>query len=144
MKLLFILFLSFLNPPLNWSGDFSETTKIAKTSHKLILVNFSGSDWCGPCIRLRNEILESKEFNVYAPDKLLLVRADFPRQKKNKLPEDQVKRNEILAERYNKDGKFPYTLLLNEDGKILKVWDGYPNISAAIFIKEIDAFNQKK
>lgn len=144
MKLLFLFLFSFLSPPVNWSGDFNETAKIAKASHKLILVNFSGSDWCGPCIRLRNEILESKDFTNYASDKLLLVRADFPRQKKNKLPEDQVKRNEALAERYNKDGKFPYTLLFNEDGKILKVWDGFPNVSAAVFIKDIDAFNQKK
>ena len=88
--------------------------------------------------------MESTEFNSYATDKLLLVRADFPRQKKNKLPEDQVKKNEALDERYNKDGRFPYTLLLNEEGKVLKVWDGYPNISAAVFIKEIDAFNLRK
>ena len=136
--------LAILNEPINWSGDFNETAKLAKTSHKLILVNFSGSDWCGPCIRLRNEILESTEFNTYAEERLLLVRADFPRQKKNKLSEIQVKKNEALADRYNKDGKFPYTLLLNEDGKILKIWDGFPAISAARFVKEIEAIDQKK
>ncbi|UZJ64304.1 hypothetical protein OKW96_18290 [Sphingobacterium sp. KU25419] len=86
---------------------------------------------------MRKEIFESAIFQDYAADKLLLVRADFPRQKKNRLSIDQVKRNEALAEQYNPDGKFPYTLLLDENGKILKSWDGYPNITAERFVKEV-------
>ena len=101
------------------------------------MVNFSGSDWCGPCIRLRKEILESSTFENYAADHLVLVRADFPRQKKNQLSKEQVKRNEDLADKYNSEGKFPYTLLVNENGKILKAWDGFPNESPDQFISEI-------
>lgn len=144
MKLLFLILISFVSTPIVWSGNFNETAKDAKASHKLILVNFSGSDWCGPCIRLRNEILESKVFENYASEKLLLVRADFPRQKKNKLPEAQVKLNEALAERYNKDGKFPFTLLLDENGKVLKTWDGFPKENVDQFVKGIAALNLKK
>jgi len=104
----------------------------AAKEHKLVLVNFSGSDWYGPCIQLRKQILESGAFENYAADHLVLVRADFPRQKKNQLAREQTKLNEELADKYNADGKFPYTLLLNEQGKVLKVWDGFPGESAAV------------
>ncbi|WP_447768432.1 thioredoxin family protein [Sphingobacterium faecium] len=137
MKLLFILFFGIIPTSLIWSDNYHEAQQQAKITHKNILINFSGSDWCIPCIRLRKEIFESAIFQDYAADKLLLVRADFPRQKKNRLSIDQVKRNEALAEQYNPDGKFPYTLLLDENGKILKSWDGYPNITAERFVKEV-------
>lgn len=137
MKLLLILFLGFVPTSLIWNENFNEAQQQAKTSHKQILINFSGSDWCGPCIRLRKEILESEVFEAYAKENLILVRADFPRQKKNQLPAAQVKQNEALAEKYNPDGKFPYTLLVDENGKILKSWDGYPNEVAEKFVQEI-------
>jgi thiol-disulfide isomerase/thioredoxin len=133
-----------ITPPAIWSGNFNETAKIAKESNKLILINFSGSDWCGPCIRLKNEIFATEVFEKFASEKLLLVRADFPRQKKNKLPETQVKLNEMLAERYNKDGKFPFTLLVNSEGKILKTWDGLPKENAAQFVKQLELLSQKR
>lgn len=138
MKPLFIALISLFTIPLSWMGDFSEAQKLAKASHKQILINFSGSDWCGPCIRLRKEILESESFQKYASNNLLLVRADFPRQKKNQLPKEQVKLNESLAEVYNKDGKFPYTVLVDENGKVLKSWDGFPDESPQAFVSEID------
>ncbi len=141
MKLLAILFFTFFNPAINWSGDFNIVQTEAAKSHKLILINFSGSDWCGPCIRLRKEILESAKFEQYAAQNLLLVRADFPRQKKNQLAKEQVKLNETLAEKYNAEGKFPYTLLVDEKGKVLKVWDGYPDESPEKFINDISKFN---
>ena len=137
MKLLFISLTWLLTISLIWAGNFQDAQKQAKLSHKHILINFSGSDWCGPCIRLRKEILESQSFENYASDNLLLVRADFPRQKKNQLPKEQIKLNEALADLYNKDGKFPYTVLVDEDGKILKSWDGFPDETPDAFIKEI-------
>ena len=144
MKLLFLSFLLSLIQPLTWSGNFSEAQVEAKRSHKFLLINFAGSDWCGPCIRLRKEILESESFENYAKEHLVLVRADFPRQKKNQLPAAQVKLNEALADKYNPEGKFPFTLLLKEDGTVLKSWEGYPNLSAESFVKEIAAFENKK
>ncbi|MBC7418534.1 MAG: thioredoxin family protein [Pedobacter sp.] len=138
MKILFIWFIGFIGP-LVWMGNFNQAETEAKNTHKLILINFSGSDWCGPCIRLRKEILESAEFSDYAKEKLLLVRADFPRQKKNQLSKAQVQLNEALAEKYNMDGKFPFTLLVDENGKVLKSWDGLPNESPAEFVKELSS-----
>ncbi|WP_231460148.1 thioredoxin family protein [Pedobacter sp. Leaf132] len=143
MKLLFIALLGIFTIQASWMGNFSEAQKQAKASHKQILINFSGSDWCGPCIRLRKEILESESFEQYANTNLLLVRADFPRQKKNQLSKEQVKLNESLAEVYNKDGKFPYTVLVDENGKVLKSWDGYPDESAQAFVAEINKIKNK-
>ena len=127
----------------NWLGDFSVAEKQAAQEHKLVLINFSGSDWCGPCIRLRKEILESQAFENYAAEQLVLVRADFPRQKKNQLSKDQIKLNEALADKYNSDGKFPFTLLVDENGKVLKSWDGYPGISPVEFIAQIKAIQNR-
>ncbi|MBE5321908.1 thioredoxin family protein [Pedobacter sp. MR2016-19] len=138
MKLLFVALIGLFAIPASWMGNFTEAQKQAKATHKQILINFSGSDWCGPCIRLRKEILESESFEQYAAANLLLVRADFPRQKKNQLPKEQIKLNEALAEVYNKDGKFPFTVLVDENGKVLKSWDGFPGESPQDFVSEID------
>jgi len=139
MKLLTFFIAIFLTTGVTWSGDFSVAQKQALQEHKLILINFSGSDWCGPCIRLRKEILESSTFESYASDHLVLVRADFPRQKKDQLSKEQVKLNEALADKYNPDGKFPYTLLVDENGKVLKDWDGFPNETPDQFVSQISA-----
>jgi len=145
MKLLLLTLLFFITPPsTTWSGNFNEATKEAATSHKLILVNFSGSDWCGPCIRLRKEILESATFESFAAEHLVLVRADFPRQKKNQLDKEQVKRNEALADKYNPEGKFPFTVLVDEHGKVLKQWDGFPDISPEQFVEEIKSVKNSR
>ncbi|MDB5122814.1 MAG: Thioredoxin-related protein [Mucilaginibacter sp.] len=139
MKFLFVFFITALfSAHVTWLGNFNEAKAEAAKSHKLILVNFSGSDWCGPCIRERKEILETETFENFASEHLVLVRADFPRQKKNQLSKEQVKLNEALADKYNAEGKFPYTLLIDGNGKVLKVWDGFPNESAEKFVAEIN------
>jgi thioredoxin-related protein len=140
MKLLMMYCMLAFLPSVTWMGDFDSAKTEAVKEHKLILINFSGSDWCGPCIRLRKEILKSATFENYAADHLVLVRADFPRQKKNQPAKDQVKRNEALADKYNADGKFPYTLLVDENGKVLKSWDGFPDETPGQFVSDIDAF----
>jgi len=144
MKLLVLLSLIFCATlkPVSWLGDINTATTEAAKSKELILINFSGSDWCGPCIRLRKEILESDAFTNYAANHLILVRADFPRQKKNQLDKDQVKRNEALADKYNPEGKFPFTLLVDAQGKVLKTWDGFPNESAEQFTEQVKAFEK--
>jgi len=144
MKLLAIYLMISLLPALTWMGDFNAAKVEAAQKHRLILINFSGSDWCGPCIRLRKEILESSAFEAYASDHLVLVRADFPRQKKNQLSKEQVQRNEALADKYNAEGKFPYTLLVDDNGKVLKTWDGFPNEGPDQFISEITTIQGSK
>lgn len=125
MKLLTILFLLLTFSTTDWTTDFSKAKTEASAKSKYILLNFSGSDWCGPCMKLKKEILDSPEFLKFADDKLLLVRADFPRNRKNQLSLEQTKQNEALAEKYNNEGKFPLTVLINAEGKVVKTWDGY-------------------
>jgi len=137
MKLVVIFITLLFATGVTWSGDFSAAQQQARQEHKLIIINFSGSDWCGPCIRLRKEILESATFEGYAAEHLVLVRADFPRQKKNQLSKEQVKLNEALADKYNPDGKFPYTLVVDENGKVLKSWDGFPDETPEQFVNQI-------
>jgi thioredoxin-related protein len=140
MKLLIAIFFANLFLSATWLGDFKDAQTEAAKSHKLILINFSGSDWCGPCIRTRKEIFETAAFEGYAADHLVLVRADFPRQKKNQLSKEQTKLNEALADKYNPEGKFPYTLLVDEKGTVLKDWDGFPNVSPEKFVLQINTF----
>lgn len=135
MKFLTILLLFVI--PTQWEPDFENAKKIAKEKHELILLNFSGSDWCGPCIMLRKDYIDSDTFQDMAKSNLVLVNADFPRKKKNQLSADQVKRNEALAEKYNKTGQFPFTLLLDADGKVLKTWTGKPEVSVEEWTQEI-------
>jgi thioredoxin-related protein len=113
-----------------WQRDFETAKKLAAEKHRNILLNFSGSDWCGPCIRLHKEVFESNEFKQLAEQSLVLYNADFPRKKKNQLPKELQQSNEALADKYNPLGKFPYTVVLTTDGQILKSWEGYSNNSA--------------
>ena len=122
---------------INWHYNLSEAKTIAHKEHKHLLVNFSGSDWCGPCIRLHKEIFGSSEFQAYASKKLVLVNADFPRLKKNQLSAAQQKINDAIADQYNPKGIFPYTVLLNENGKVIKDWDGFPKESPDAFVAEL-------
>lgn len=134
---LFLLLPLFLFSTAAWRHNLDDAKQLAKKEHKHILLNFSGSDWCGPCIRLRTEIFESEVFKKMADTELILVNADFPRKKKNQLSAPQQKLNDAMADRYNAQGKFPYTLLLDTDGRILKTWDGLPNITAEDFTTEV-------
>ena len=110
----------------NWGSNLESALSKATQNKTLIVLYFSGSDWCAPCIQLKKEVLESEPFMKYAEGKLELVRADFPRQKKNQLSKLQLTYNEALAEKYNPKGRFPLTLLLSAEGKVLEEWDGYP------------------
>jgi thioredoxin-related protein len=146
MRILLITLLSsFLLTTSTWETDFTKAKTSAKDSHKLIFLNFSGSDWCGPCIRLHKEIFDSEAFSDYANGHLVLVNADFPRLKKNQLSKEQQLKNDQLAEMYNKEGKFPFTLLLSADGKVLKTWDGFTTLTPEAYtgqVKEIANANE--
>nr|WP_294896979.1 thioredoxin family protein [uncultured Pedobacter sp.] len=138
MKLLSIFLLSFLFSGSPWVLDFKQAQTEAKQNHKHILISFSGSDWCGPCIRTHKEILDKEAFGDYADKNLVLVRADFPRLKKNQLPAEQMKKNNDLAVKYNPEGDFPLTVLTDETGKVIKEWKGFPNCSSEEFVKQVE------
>jgi thioredoxin-related protein len=138
MKALILSFVCLTYVSAEWLTNFSKAKELAATEKKFILLNFSGSDWCGPCIKMKKEVFESESFLSIAQKQLILVRADFPRSKKNKLSPEQKTHNEALAEKYNPMGKFPYTLLLDANGKVLKTWDGYVFSSQNKFIADLN------
>ncbi|MES1218321.1 MAG: thioredoxin family protein [Bacteroidota bacterium] len=128
-----------------WETNFQIAKKKADTEHKFILLNFSGSDWCGPCIRMHDDIFESSSFKNFAENNLVLVNADFPRLKKNQLPKEQQKDNDKLADRYDPEGVFPFTVLLSPDEKVIMTWTGYPNATAEQFTGQLkDLINVRK
>ena len=122
----------------DWETDFTLARTKARQERKYILLNFSGSDWCGPCIRMKHELFDAPAFIAFADTSLILVNADFPRQKKNHLPRALQEQNDQLAEKYNPTGSFPYTVLLDENGKTIKTWDGFPKEGPEAFINEIN------
>jgi thioredoxin-related protein len=116
-----------------WHTDMEQAKSLAQKEHRHILLNFSGSDWCGPCILLRKDILDAPDFASFADTALILVNADFPRMKKNQLAKEQQTMNDKLADQYNAKGQFPLTLLLTADGRVLRQWEGNPGVTPAAF-----------
>ncbi len=137
MKTLIGLLLTGWLAASGWHYNLDEARQLAKDQHKHILLNFSGSDWCGPCIQLRKQILDNPDFLQMADTMLVLVNADFPRSKKNQPSAGQQALNNAMADKYNSQGKFPYTLLLDADGKVLKTWEGFQNEKPADFVMEV-------
>jgi thioredoxin-related protein len=130
---------------IDWHYSLDEAKQLAKKEHRHILLNFSGSDWCGPCIRMHREIFESETFKKVSDSDLVMLNADFPRMKKNQLSPKQQEMNNALADKYNSKGSFPLTVLLDADGKVLKEWDGFPKTKTEIFIEELrTAINKDK
>lgn len=136
MRLLFSIITFFFMSTLQWGNNYDQAIQTAKKEHKYILLNFSGSDWCGPCIKLHKEVFTTDQFELLAKDKLVLVNADFPRYKKNQLTSTQQKSNDALAEKYNSKGVFPLTVLINAEGAVVKSWEGFPS-STIDFIDDI-------
>ena len=142
---LFLTITLFLSPALTpspWMTNLDKAKQIAKSEHKLILLNFSGSDWCIPCMKLRTDIFDSDAFMKYAKDNLVLLNADFPRKTKDQLTKEQQKENDALAAKYNPEGRFPFTILLDSNGNKLKVWDGYYSDGPENFVNEITAVKE--
>lgn len=142
MKLIFQTFLLLISLTLsaqNWELNLEKSKEIAQNENKHILLVFSGSDWCAPCIKLEKQIWTSKEFQNYAKDNLVLLRADFPRLKKNQPTKAQQEHNNKLAENYNPNGYFPFVVLMDDKGKVLNQL-GYKNIEPQSYIKAINDY----
>ena len=137
-----VLFITTALTPQPWLNNLNNAEQLAKRDHKFILLNFSGSDWCIPCMKLKADIFNSDAFMKYANDNLVLVNADFPRKKKDQLSPEQQKENDALASKYNPEGRFPFTILLDSDGHKLKVWDGYYSGGPDNFVDEITAVKE--
>jgi thioredoxin-related protein len=123
----------------NWQSDFQQSLQTAQAEDKPVILVFSGSDWCAPCMKLENEIWNSDEFKIYSAKHFVLYKADFPRQKKNQPDSEQVKANKQLAEKYNQKGFFPLVVVLDKNGKVLGE-TGYKKLSPNEYIKHLETF----
>ena len=135
-KLILIVFAIALTGALqaqNWEHDLETAKTRASREGKNILLVFSGSDWCIPCMKLEREIWDSEEFKKDSEEHFVLLRADFPKRKANKLSEKQQEENNHLAELYNKQGLFPMVAILDKEGKMLGT-TGYKSISPKEYI----------
>ncbi|MFB6341210.1 thioredoxin fold domain-containing protein [Saccharicrinis sp. FJH62] len=122
-----------------WSQDYTKVN-FNEPSTELYLIYFSGSDWCKPCIKMKAELLDSNEFMQYAKD-FKLYQADFPYRTKQEKP--LKKFNETLADKYDKDGQFPYLVVVNGQGERVFA-TGYKDIPVTSFIKLLDDGIHKK
>ena len=123
----------------NWVTDIVEAKSLATENNKTIVLVFQGSDWCGPCIKLDKEIWHTDEFKTYAKDHFVMLKADFPKRKKNALSKEQQDHNNKLAESYNKNGYFPLVVVLDENGKFLGS-TGYKKMKPSDYIKILESF----
>lgn len=118
----------------SWETDFAKAQTQAKSQHKLLFINFTGSDWCGYCIMMDRNVLSKPQFKEFADKNLVLLEIDFPRGKEqaNSLREQ----NQKLAGQYNIEG-FPTFIVLDGDGK--KVWtsEGYFPGGPDAFVAEL-------
>ena len=102
---------------LNWSEDFPAASKRAADEQKYMLLNFTGSDWCGWCIKLDNEVFSQTAFQDYANKELVMVKIDFPRRKQ--LSPGVVQQNDGLQEKYGVMG-YPTILIVAPDGSTVE------------------------
>ena len=145
MKNLFLIgmfSLSFLGFSQNWNTNFSDAALEAQKSQKNILLVFSGSDWCAPCIKLDRNIWQSPEFISFSNENLVLYKADFPKKKANQLSPKLTSENQALANKYNKDGNYPLVVILDYLGNV-KAISGYTNTTPTEFIKSLQSFITK-
>lgn len=145
MKKLFIgiiLFVTSLGFSQEWNYNFEEAKKLAAEQNKNIVIVFSGSDWCAPCIKLDKNIWQSDVFKKESAKEWVIVKADFPRKKANELPKDQTEHNRKLAEKYNVEGSFPLVVVVDKTGKVIGKM-GFKNVSPEEYIKMIHALEKK-
>ena len=99
-----------------WLDSYEEAVELSKQSGKPILADFTGSNWCGFCVKLKKEIFDTPQFKSWAAENVVLLELDYPRPN---LQADWIKRqNNMLRDRYQING-YPTVLILNPDGSVI-------------------------
>lgn len=129
-----------VNPP-GWTDDYAKAVEKAKTEKKNILLDFTGSDWCGYCMALDKEVFSTPKFKTWAKANVILVKVDFPHGLK--LPKKTVDQNNELKSKYPFGG-YPTVMVVDTDGKVLSKKSGYsPGSGPAAYIEGLDAALKK-
>lgn len=129
---------AFANTLEGWSTDIKAALVTAKKENKAVLVEFTGSDWCPPCIMMRKNVFSKKEFVEKASENYVLVEIDVPRGDK-----ELAEKNRPIAEKYKIDG-YPTVLLLNSDGKEFSRFYATAHPKLEDFLAHIEKSLEKK
>jgi thioredoxin-related protein len=124
---------------LEWLTDLPTALDRARQEDKVVLLDFTGSDWCRWCQKLKAEVFDQAEFAAYAAANLVLVEVDFPRRKN--LGSEQLHANRALASKYGVPG-YPTIILLNSDGQKLGA-GGYVAGGPPAFLARIEKFRAR-
>ena len=126
----------------DWQTDYEQALATAKAAKKCVLLDFTGSDWCGPCIEMNKVVFSQTAFLNFAKANLVLVEVDYPRNKV--LPEKVKKQNQLLLHQYSIDKSgYPTVILLDPDGKILGQLEGYGGETPSDIIAWIEKLRSK-
>jgi len=125
----------------SWLTDLPKAEAQAKSENKIILMDFTGSDWCGWCIKFKSEVFDTPEFQAYAAKNVVLVELDYPRKKA--LAADLKKANAALKAKYGITG-FPTLIVLDKDGKEIGRQVGYSKGGPSAFIAKLEKYKAAK
>lgn len=129
------LFLALPSFAQSWETDYAAAVEKAKKENKTVLLNFTGSDWCGWCMKLSREVFSQEAFIDYANENLILVTLDFPRRKQ--LSEAEKAQNQKLAAKHAIRG-YPTILLLDANEEVL-LTTGYQRGGAEAYVAHLKA-----
>jgi thioredoxin-related protein len=123
-----------------WTDNYAKALATAKAENKLVLADFTGSDWCGWCIKLHDDVFSKPEFKEYAAKNLVLLELDFPNKKK--LEDAVVKQNAELKTKHGISG-YPTLMVFDGEGKELAKWVGYQKGGPAALTAKVDELKKK-
>ena len=129
---------AFASTPEGWTTDLEKAFEKAKAEKKSVLVEFTGSDWCPPCIAMRKNVFTKKEFTDEASKKYILVELDFPKGEK-----EVKEKNQPYADKYKIEG-FPTVILFNSEGKEFTRFFASQYPKTELFLKHINEALEKK
>lgn len=124
----------------DWLENYAEALAAAKQLKRPVLIDFTGSDWCGWCIRLDREVFSQKAFIKYAKRDLVLLKLDFPQRKK--LSEALQKQNRELAKKFGIRG-FPTIVIVDAEGKEI-ARTGYQRGGAKNYVDHLKDLLEKR
>lgn len=122
-----------------WGTDYEQALEQARQENRYVLMDFTGSDWCGWCIKLDREVFSKQAFKDFAEENLVLVEVDFPRRRKP--PQSVREQNDKLKKEFGIRG-FPTIIMLNPDGRKI-AQTGYKAGGPEAYVEHLAAFIRK-
>ena len=124
-----------------WLTDLPKAQEQAKAENKIVLMDFTGSDWCPWCIKFKKEVLDNQKFLDYAATNVVLVEVDFPHKKEQSA--DLKKANAALNDKFKVEG-YPTLVVLDKDGNEIGRQEGYESGGPKAFIAKLEKFKHGK